>query len=566
MHCRDRRAFSQAVLILCIAIVGCGGGSSSTTTGPLTATTTSLPGGKVNTPYFVSLTATGGTPPYTWSQSTGGTMPPGITLSSAGNFVGTPTTAGNYGPYVFKVTDNATDTSVTGSLSITISSSDLVVTTSSLPNGTVGVAYSFTLAATGGTPPYNWAERSGPALPPGIATLTAAGLIAGTPTAPGTYGPYVFAATDASNATVASASLNITIVGSGPAVVCTPQGNEGALTSATPYAFLLKGTDSSGNPIDMLGSFVPNGQGGITSATIDYNGFSTGPQSMIANLFGSSYSFGSSNQGCLYLDIPTSAIGSVQFVFGLGGSQGGVYQNGRIIESDNTTGTGTNASGIIYVQTPSAFLLSSLQPNFAFGLDGWTSGSSGILRTGLAGTFTNGSGTLSNGYADLITGGTPTAELTGGTGTLTGAINTTTGRGSGNLFLSTPTGPVAFNFVYYVLNGSDFLLLSSSIPKSNATTPLLAGRALASNTAYAAGTLNGYYLLASQGFVSGSPSANLAQIGTMNATSAGTIPTATIYSRAPTPPLPIRTARIRWKPLRAASRSPVSPPRRRSFI
>src|SRR5580704_2627574 len=59
-------------------------------------------------------------------------------------------------------------------------STTLAVTTSSLPNGQLGVAYSATLAATGGTTPYTWSTTS--TLPAGL-TLASTGVISGTPTA-----------------------------------------------------------------------------------------------------------------------------------------------------------------------------------------------------------------------------------------------------------------------------------------------------------------------------------------------------------------------------------------------
>jgi hypothetical protein len=53
-----------------------------------------------------------------------------------------------------------------------------------LPNGTVGVAYSQTFTGSGGTGPYTFTVTLG-TLPAGL-TLTAAGVLAGTPTAAGT--------------------------------------------------------------------------------------------------------------------------------------------------------------------------------------------------------------------------------------------------------------------------------------------------------------------------------------------------------------------------------------------
>ena len=56
----------------------------------------------------------------------------------------------------------------------------LAITTTSLNAGQVGTAYSQTLAATGGTAPYNWSITSG-ALPSGLTLNAASGQIIGTP-------------------------------------------------------------------------------------------------------------------------------------------------------------------------------------------------------------------------------------------------------------------------------------------------------------------------------------------------------------------------------------------------
>jgi large repetitive protein len=64
------------------------------------------------------------------------------------------------------------------------------ITTGSLPNGTVGVAYSATIQAPGGCPPYHWKIASG-ALPPGVTlswpSTATYSTIAGKPTTAGTY-------------------------------------------------------------------------------------------------------------------------------------------------------------------------------------------------------------------------------------------------------------------------------------------------------------------------------------------------------------------------------------------
>ena len=59
-------------------------------------TPSSLPPGRLGTPYSVSLAAFGGTAPYAFTL-TSGSLPPGVSLSGQGVLAGTPTTAGMFG-------------------------------------------------------------------------------------------------------------------------------------------------------------------------------------------------------------------------------------------------------------------------------------------------------------------------------------------------------------------------------------------------------------------------------------------------------------------------------------
>src|SRR6185312_7776527 len=163
--------------------------------------------GGVGVPYSASLAATGGTSPYTFNASA---LPAGLTINAAGQITGTPTTAGTT-QITFTVTDstNPTHLSNTANLSITISPG-LVFTTSSLPNGTVNVAYpATTLTAVNGTAPYTFTATN---LPAGL-TISAGGQITGTPTAAGTT-QVTFTVTDSTSPAhnTATANLSITIV------------------------------------------------------------------------------------------------------------------------------------------------------------------------------------------------------------------------------------------------------------------------------------------------------------------------------------------------------------------
>ena len=63
-------------------------------------------------------------------------------------------------------------------------SAPVEITTTTLPSGTVGVPYSFTLEATGGDGTYTWALSGGPTLPDGLTLNPITGEISGTPTPP----------------------------------------------------------------------------------------------------------------------------------------------------------------------------------------------------------------------------------------------------------------------------------------------------------------------------------------------------------------------------------------------
>jgi len=170
---------------------------------PLSITTTSLSAGTAGTAYSLQLTAMGGRPPYVWTANT---LPAGLVLSPSGVLSGTPTSAGAFN-IVFTVTD-AANSSKSQSLALTISPPPLSITSAAaLPDGTATVAYSQTLAASGGMPPYKWSLGNG--APTGLVLNAGTGVFSGTPSVKGTYSFSVQLA-DSSGTTVSQTfTLNI---------------------------------------------------------------------------------------------------------------------------------------------------------------------------------------------------------------------------------------------------------------------------------------------------------------------------------------------------------------------
>ena len=181
----------------------------------LNVTTTTLPAGTVGTAYSQALAATGGLTPYSWSLVSG-TLPSGLALSSGGVISGTPTTA-QTANFTVRATDSQSPADTDDqALSITVNSSiqDLIITTTTLPGGTVGSAYSQTVVATGGVTPYSWSISSG-TLPAGLSINASSGVISGTPTTAQTASFTVRVQDSQGTPDVDTQALSITISASG---------------------------------------------------------------------------------------------------------------------------------------------------------------------------------------------------------------------------------------------------------------------------------------------------------------------------------------------------------------
>jgi len=222
----------------------------------------------VGTAYSLTLSATGGTPPYNNWVLTSGALPPGLTLdASSGIISGVPSSATG-SPFSFSVIVKDTNGTVSPpqSLSITISlpSGLTIITSSPLPAGTVGVPYSQAFAATSGVTPYkSWAITVG-SIPPGTSLSTLGGiltgLLSGTPTAAGTFS-FTVQVTDNAG-TAAAKQFSLTINPSG-AVTVLPNG----ITNAASYA---GGGVAPGEMVTIFGSGM--GPNTLVGLQVDSNG------------------------------------------------------------------------------------------------------------------------------------------------------------------------------------------------------------------------------------------------------------------------------------------------------
>jgi hypothetical protein len=404
----------------------------------LTITTTSLTGGILGVAYDSFINAAGAPAPFTWTIISG-SLPPGLTFqttstSTSAEITGTPTVLGTSN-FTVQVEDSS-DAIVTQALSIVINKPPpLSVATGSLPAGTVNIPYSQTLAASSGVQPYTWSLAGGTLLPAGL-TLTSSGVISGTPIATGTTN-FTVQVVDSSEPAhqTATANLSITI---NPGVT-----NNGRLSGN--YAFSVRGSVGNGTQLPIFvaaGSFVADGQGNISSGIMDTNNTTT---SLLSQAFTGTYSIGQDGLGFMNLNL--TAGGTRTFALSMTAAG-----NANIIEFDDATGGGTRDSGMLLKQTTSAFSLSAITGNYAFGFVGIDASQN---RFGMAGSFVaDGAGNFTGGVLDSDDSSSGVSSNVSFTG---GYAVATNGRGTANI--KTAQGTTGYSF--YIVNATQLLVIET---------------------------------------------------------------------------------------------------------
>ncbi len=229
-------------------------------------TTEHVPDWTVGHAFSYQLVAVGAQGQMTWSDLNADLAGTGLGLSTDGLLSGTPTVEGEI-TFTAMVVDEAKHADQK-EFTFTINPS-IVITTTTLPDWTIGVAYSQQLEATGGTRNLTWSDQGEDLNGTGLA-LTPLGVVSGTPTAEGpisftavatdkvgAYGAHTFDFTINSLPTVVSETLpDATQSGYYEALVETA-GGTGVITVTDKYGDLV-GTGLSlasdgtlsGTPID----------------------------------------------------------------------------------------------------------------------------------------------------------------------------------------------------------------------------------------------------------------------------------------------------------------------------
>ena len=242
------------------------------------------------------------------------------------------------------------------------------------------------------------------------------------------------------------------------------------------YAFSMSGSDSGGEFFARVGSFIADGNGGISGGIEDVNTAAGGQQTLPYTT--STYSIQADGRGLINL---TNDTGTLSFSVTLLSPTQGI-----IVQTDPSL-VGT-ASGNFVLQNPNSFSAAGLSGNYVFDFSGLdfsnTNGNNPFgVPDSIVGQFiANGSNGITSGLLDenkdaqLISTAAP---FTSASYQMDSANGSTFGRGTVNFIANGTT----YNYAFYIVNSSRVRMIEinssaltlgdalsqSSVPTTNAT-------------------------------------------------------------------------------------------------
>ena len=264
---------------------------NSVATSALKITNASLLAGTVGFAYNAQLAATGGTAPYTWTQSG---LPPGLTFSSGGAISGIPSTPGTF-PVSFTVKDSSSPPlTAVASLPLTVSGVDnlaanpstvtlsntpgggKVTTTSILTNpGTASTSFGISSSTSSGG---NWLSATAP-----TNTIAVGGSVTVTITVDTTFlAPGNYSGTVKITGMFSSASITANAdVAGGISISAAPNPiNLGLITAQKQAPITLTVTAAGGQEVVSVGTSIPPGQPNWLTTDAPNGSVTAGPSAL----------------------------------------------------------------------------------------------------------------------------------------------------------------------------------------------------------------------------------------------------------------------------------------------
>jgi hypothetical protein len=341
-----------------------------------------------------------------------------------------------------------TPVGTSSSFSVTINPA-IKITTTTLPAGTAGNAYSGAINVTGGSPGYTWTVTGLPASLIYSNTSDSTLTVTGTPASSGVI---TFQVSVQDTVGVIAGPVTYTVnIATGPG-----NANNGSLNGS--YVCLFQGSiDTDGTRWATLASFQADGQGNFTSGILDTNSYDIGSAS---GTMTGSYDISADNNGMAsihtILTSGAAAIQTTQWAIAISGAAQPA-QHFRMIEADDLGTLPSNQQGAAncYLATASAFTASAISGNsFVFALDG--EDNEGNMKAA-AGFFSASAGKITGGNIDMAQGGNATLQSASFTATYTAPD-----PASGRFTMALNGAGSSTGFTVYIIDANRMFILDNT--------------------------------------------------------------------------------------------------------